>query len=338
MQDLWRELYSTADRLYALAPWQWIGGSERFGVQDPITGEIGFINVMGQAGDHLGISRYPGEEGLRVLQALQESDLTDPQSGSEILLNSAQLQVSWEDRDILEEQDKKLIKNLGLKYRGPQAWPHFRSYEPSLYPWFLTKEQAATLLIALDQSFEVFQRRQNDPALLTGLKKDHYLVRVSSNGVWQDEIKKVLPAVEKFSVISQIPSLSQLKAVGGRKGCVEIDLILSPAVKCVDLGDRPIFPYLLMMIDASSGMILSGVEFLQPIPSLDAMYGQVAEKVCASLLKAKFIPAEIRVRRKVMEGILAPLVNELGLRVTFQKRLPGVDEASQAMASFFNTH
>ena len=272
-----------------------------------------------------------------MLRFLQEGDIDDPASGAEVLLNSTQMQVSWEDKEELDRRDKQLIKDLGLKYRGSQAWPLFRSYEPSLYPWFLTEEQVSTLLIALEQSFQVFQRRQNDPSLFDGLEEDHYLVRVPSDGAWRDEIRKVLPAVEKIAVVSQIPSLPQLKALAGRKGVIEIDLILSPAVAGDGPGDRPYFPYLLMMVDASSGIILSGVEFLRPFPSLDAMYGQVAEKVCALLLKAGIAPAEIRVRRKVMAGILAPLADELGLRVTIQKHLPAVEEAAQALANFLKT-
>ena len=48
MLDLWRNLYSVADRLYALAPWSWMDDGKPFGIQDPVTGEIGFIHVTGQ--------------------------------------------------------------------------------------------------------------------------------------------------------------------------------------------------------------------------------------------------------------------------------------------------
>jgi hypothetical protein len=330
MLDLWRRLYSVADRLYALAPWRWMEGEELFGVEDPITGEIGFMYVMGQRGEHFGISRYPGTEGLRVLQALQDCDINDPVSGSEILLSSCQLQLSWEDREEQDQRDKQLVKELGLKYRGSQAWPLFRSYEPSLYPWFLTEAQLSTLSVALEQSLQVFQRLQNDPMLLEGVEENHYLVRVLSSGTWRNEIREVLPAVKNIAVISQIPSLPKLKSIQ-KKGCVEIDLLLFPATRGDDPEGRPFFPYLLMMVEATNGIILSGFDLLQPFPSLDAMYGKVAEKVCVSLLKDKIVPAEIRVRRELMAGVLAPLADELGLRVKLQKHLPELDRAAQGL-------
>ena len=308
-------------------------GGELFGVQDPNTQEVGFMYVMGQDQQHFGISRYPGTEGLRVLQSLESCDVNDPLIGSEILLNSSQLQVSWEDRQGLDRKDKLLIKNLGLKYRTG-SWPLFRSYEPSLYPWFLTEAQGDLLLVALQQSLQVFQQLQSDPSLLDDLEDHHYLVRVSSPQGWRDEIRKVLPAVEKTEVISQIPSLAQLKALEGRKGCLEIDLILSPAVVRDQPEARPYFPYLLLLVDKDSGLILVS-EFLRPFPSLDAMYGQVAEKVCASLLKIQLVPTEIRVRRKVLEGVLSPLITELDLRLTRQNHLAAVTEAVHGMKSFF---
>jgi hypothetical protein len=333
MLDLWRKLYSVADRLYALAPWSWLENDRPFGVQDPVTGEIGFIHVTGQEGQHLGISRYPEAEGLRVLMSLYD-DTLDPVSGSEILLNSSQMQVSWENREELEPRDKKQIKELGLKYRGTQAWPQFRSYEPSLYPWFLTQEQASTLLTALEQSFPVFELLQKDPALFDDLDQDQYLVRIFSDGEWRDEIREVLPATEKFAVVSQIPSLPQLKALAGRKACVELDMIRMPPVGGDGPEGRPYFPHLPLLVDANSGVILSAIEILPPFPSLEAMYGKVAEKVCVSLLTAQIVPMEIRVRRQVLTGILAPLTEELGLRVTFQKHLPKLEEAVQALAGF----
>ena len=264
MHYLWRKLYSSADRINALAPWRWMDDSELLGVQDPVTGEIGFMHVLGQAGEHFGISRYPGEEGLGVLKSLQEGDIDDPDHGADILLNSHQMQLSWEDSRELDRRDKLRIKELGLKYRGAKAWPQFRSYEPSLYPWYLTEKQAATFLTALEQCIDVFERRQNDPSLFDGLEQDHYLVRVLSDGAWRDEVKKVLPSLAKVSVVSKIPSLTLLKALPGGKGRIEIDLIRAPAVGGDGPNARPFFPHMLMMVDGISGIVLPGFELLQP--------------------------------------------------------------------------
>jgi hypothetical protein len=50
------------------------------------------------------------------------------------LLEIPQLQASWEDREELHVRDRETIKALGRKYRGRQAWPLFRSYQPGYAP------------------------------------------------------------------------------------------------------------------------------------------------------------------------------------------------------------
>jgi hypothetical protein len=44
-----------------------------FGVQHPATGELGFVSVMGQLGEHYTIAVYQGPEALYQFWALQHA-------------------------------------------------------------------------------------------------------------------------------------------------------------------------------------------------------------------------------------------------------------------------
>ena len=55
--------------------------------------------------------------------------------------------------NIDEREDLGIIKRLGLKFRGENAWPKFRSYRPGFAPWFLEKSETTTLNAALSASF-----------------------------------------------------------------------------------------------------------------------------------------------------------------------------------------
>src|SRR5215216_6837141 len=57
--EQWRRLYEAAVGVKELAPWEWMTETDVFGVQDPETEEIGFVNVMGMLGEHFGVSLYP---------------------------------------------------------------------------------------------------------------------------------------------------------------------------------------------------------------------------------------------------------------------------------------
>jgi hypothetical protein len=53
-------LYAVTDRVKAAAPREWMTEGDVFGVQDPDTGELGFVSVMGMLGEHYAVSVYLG--------------------------------------------------------------------------------------------------------------------------------------------------------------------------------------------------------------------------------------------------------------------------------------
>ena len=73
--DTWRKLYEAAIRVKTLAPWEWMTETHIFGVKNPEKEEIGFISIMGMAGEHYAISVYLGAEGLYGFWGLQDKDL-----------------------------------------------------------------------------------------------------------------------------------------------------------------------------------------------------------------------------------------------------------------------
>jgi len=59
-----RVLYHLMAKVRALAPWTWMDETQLFGVQDPDTDEIGFVSLMGMAGEHFAVGVYRGARGL----------------------------------------------------------------------------------------------------------------------------------------------------------------------------------------------------------------------------------------------------------------------------------
>src|ERR1051326_2102479 len=92
-----RTLFALAARVKELAPWEWMDESEVFGVQNPEKGGLGFVSVMGMAGQHLAVAVYVGAEGLYgVLNFASQETITNPDQ----LLDIPQLQASFENREI----------------------------------------------------------------------------------------------------------------------------------------------------------------------------------------------------------------------------------------------
>ena len=60
----WRRLYEATVRVKEISPWEWMTEADVFGVQNPETGELGFVSVMGMLGEHYAVSLYLGSEGI----------------------------------------------------------------------------------------------------------------------------------------------------------------------------------------------------------------------------------------------------------------------------------
>ena len=78
----------------------------------------------------------------------------------------------------LDKNDLKVVKDLGRKFRGSNAWPQFRSMQPGYLPWFLTEDEAKFLTLCLAQARQIALRFAKDPTCLTAPGKNLYLVQV----------------------------------------------------------------------------------------------------------------------------------------------------------------
>jgi len=180
--DEWSKLYTAAIRVKEIAPWEWMTEADIFGVksrfasplrseQDPETEQLGFVSVMGMLGEHLALAVYLGPEGLYGFwgfQRLADTAKDASRQGKPFLLSRIlsddvlpevffrlpHFQTSFENRNELRQKDRDLIKQLGLKFRGRQAWPMFRSYRPGFWPWYLEAWEVRFLTHALEQAVE----------------------------------------------------------------------------------------------------------------------------------------------------------------------------------------
>lgn len=330
------QLYQLMARVKELAPWMWMDESEIFGVQQPETGALGFVSIMGMAGEHFAIAVYQGAEGLYgILDFATSVARPDPQQ----LLDVPQLQASFEDRDVLDKQDRALLKQLGLKFRGANAWPMFRSYRPGYMPWFVSAAEARLLIHALAQTLEVAPRLRENPALLNAENDpadETYLVRVPQQQgdtlIWTDQMRRV-PPPEPTSIRIMLDKevVNQLKQTPQRQLTLEVELTSLPT-GIAERGARPFRPYLLMLADSRSGMIV-GTELMHPEPSLAEMRGQVPMQLAGWLAQAGVVPEEIRARSELLLGLLSPLADMLNVRLRQTDRLPSIDAALDSMFS-----
>lgn len=329
----WRNLYDQAQKVMELEPWQFMEETDIFGVQNPITNEIGYCCVMGGLGELLGIVVYLGTEGLEGYRKMASGEITG--ENPEGMMVQKCLMVTFENRDCLEKEDLAVIKKLGLKFRGSNRWPLFRSYLPGYYPWFLTKEEVIFLTLVLEQEVLVASRFERDERTLTAPKKNQYLVRTSESGPsglkWRDQWMEPSPLDKK--AVAPIPPISELllhrikKESSRLQTSWEIELCHAPFT--VAEGGRPFYPYISMILEVNSGLIIGNNVF--PLTGYETDFQKQLLKIIED---NGVFPKEIHVGREEVRRLIAPIADALDIKIKLLKKLPGISAALRELSKF----
>jgi hypothetical protein len=330
----WRNLYDAAIEFKKMECWNWMWDSDIFGVQNPISGEIGYCCVMGRAGEHFALAVYLGTEGLEGYLKIQSGEI--PLSSTDVLHLQNCLMASFEDRKFLQKKDLQVIKTLGLEFRGRNSWPLFRSYRPGYYPWYLSSDEAKYLTLALRQTIDVSLRFKNDPEMFNPPTENQYLVWVpeeEKDGLrWGDEWLQPRP-LEEAKIVAQPLDENQLERINRtitqRQGIWEIDSFYSPeAVK--EKEERPYFPLVILWIEHHSGLILNChlAKLTEGVSNIPEQFLKLAENI-------KSLPQEILVKKEETFELLEPITCKLGIKLRSVKRLIAIEEAQNSMFEFF---
>ena len=328
----WRNLYDHAQKIREIEPWQFMEEPDIFGVQNPVNNEIGYCCVMGGLGELLGMAIYLGAEGLEGYRKMASGEITG-ENPSDMMVQKC-LMVTFENRDCLEKEDLAVIKKLGLKFRGSNRWPLFRSYLPGYYPWFLNKEEVIFLSHVLEQAVLVIDRFDKDERILTAPRQDQYLVRSSESGPsglkWLDQWME--PAPQRKAVVP-IPQINELLLHKIKKGSSrlqstwEIELCHAPFP--VGEGGRPFYPYFSMILDTDSKYILGSNVF--PLTEYETDF---QEQILTLIEDRGVFPKEIHVDREEVRSLIAPIADALDIKIKLLKTLPGVSVALKELSTF----
>ena len=329
----WRNLYAEAMELKKIECWNWMEDSDLFGVRNPENGEIGYCCVLGAQGDVFGLTVYLGEEGLNGYLKIQSGEI-QPEDMDVIYIQNC-LVASFDDRKFLEKEDLKVIRALRMKFRGPKAWPLFRRYQPGYQPWFLNREEALFLTVALQQTRGVALRFKEDRNLLTPPFHDHHLIRVpqreGTHLRWSDEWLGPSPSKDR---LLEIPPVDELrlqrikKRASKRPEIWESDLFYAPFV--VHEGEKPFFPCIFLWVDHQSGLVLR-----HHLAKQEKCKEEYQNEFLTFIEKTKVYPKELIVKREEGLKLLEPIARKLEIKLTLANRLMALEEAREDMEHFF---
>ena len=337
--EQWRRAYELAAKVHDLAPWTWMRDTDHLAFEDPEDGSLRFITVMGRLGEHYAVGVYRRSED--VFQIMDFAG--DPGAMPEQLLGTSQVQLSFEDRDFLDPADRRVVKQLGLRFAGRQSWPCFRSYLPGQFPWFVDHDELRLLSIALEQVLAVaprFKDNEEDLERLNrmGMEEHVFLTRtpVSTAGTveWEEKMvgiqrpppREIAPELDAFL-------LERAAGFPSVENKLEVELRASRSPIEERKGQRPYFPWIMLIVEAESGHIV-GHELLAPVPTLDAVYSRAPQALLEALAKHEIRPGEIYVRTERLAALFRPVCAKMGTRLTVRPSLPRADAAFSSFLRF----
>jgi len=332
----WQALYQAALEFKEIEAWTWMYDSDVFGVQDPASGEIGYCCIMGSLGEMFALALYLGSEGLESYMRVASEPPLDPSEAFEELMLQKCLMASFANREELTKEDRQVIKRLGLKFRGRNAWPLFRSYRPAYHPWYITADEARFLTLALQQAKEVCLRFKEDPALFDPPNDELWFVRVpeeTKEGLsWRDAWLE--PALLEEEELPDVPvdelRLARLKkAAQPMEAIWEMDFFLAPSAVQDNKGERPHYPYLTMIVDHGSGFIF-GTDLASP----EAYLAEFPWRFITLAERLKKLPTELWVKREDTYDLLEPLTSRLGVELYLVDDLESLEDARTALWRF----
>ena len=336
-RDQWNYAYKIAEKIKEMAPWKWMYDLDNFGFEHPVTGQQGFVCVMGHEQEHFGIMVYRGKKSfLKVLNSTR-----DPGADETIILEIEGVSLSFEDRKFLMSEDHQIIKMLGLKFRGPNGWPLFRSNQPAHLAWFMDEDELGFLMVGLERLLEVAPMWKNQgkyQELRAASQDNRYQISIPSekNGeiIWKQEMQRIIPPpiMENDSPLDEkdLEAAIDLPKVS-KKFELSLSIMRNPIQD--HPGERPYYCYLFILVEASSGHV-SGFELIPPKPNYEAAYKRVTSILIKSLLDNQIIPEEIFVKNNFHAALLKPITDRIGIKVTKKPTLPRSEDAITSLMNF----
>ena len=255
--EQWKKLYEVTENIKKLAPWEALHESQRITILLPGRDEPVYIVVMGNGGITYGIGIYPGYDSLRRLHKMIEGE-SDKLNISAALEQHC-INLYFCDREELEPKDKKVIKELGLKFRGKKQWPYFRSMKPGFMPWHINQDEAELTIAALQNFVMAFLSYATD-GLEVDFENGETLLRFydSDSDTWYNTNVEMppTPSVTPKLVIRDDLLCARLKRKKKNHAKLSFTLTYLPMPIQENKNYRPILPRIAILSDEVNGLII----------------------------------------------------------------------------------
>jgi hypothetical protein len=348
------------DRLYDIAfqfkkakLWDELYDSQLFSVKYS-DGTVGYCCVMGKMREHLALAVYPGDEGLGSYRSLgRDRSQMNVFEYQEMALAQDCLMCSFENKDELRPRElmeaRQYCKAHQITPSGKNAYPQFQRFRPHYFPWYIDDETDRThLLEALEACLEVSKMLKAASPESLGftegppfdrsiplLEKQSGLFRWTTLPL-PAPLPVVYPSVEPLNEI-QLASVLKSKKRGVEWAC---DVLMHMHPMSNEAGEAdfieepksaPFYPYLLLIVDNQSGMVLG----LHLAGNPDEYLTEFIQAILETARTAGK-PTRILVLNERTRALFTNLAKQFSAELKLRKKIPLLEEAEEGLWEQFN--
>lgn len=326
--EQWDVLYKAADEIKQMRPWEKLWDTDIFTLQMPGK-EPTFLSVMGRNRECFGISIYPGYQSMSGFDRMMSAPRGEPPFVTFSYQNC--LLCYFGSREELSKNDLRIIKLLGLKYRGKDQWTYFRTMRTGYCPWQPDEQEAELLTTALQQFIDAY-RAMEEEKILVDFKRQTLLHRYSpENNCWETVPCDKLPVYKNAEpvIVKDELLVARLKRMKLTQTVLSLDVIFIPyAVKKKSKG-VPFYPKVLLLLDETNGKILC-----QHLFGID----ETEEELIPDMLREHILkngrPYTLYVRDDRIGNIVEDFCKKIGVRLVQNIGLPNMDDVAESIVEY----
>ena len=329
--EQWKALYEVTTRIKEMKPWERLWDLDIIGIQNGKEEDTVFFSIMGRGGDCYGIVVYEGYEGLNKFLMLTMQEHMNL-STKYVMFNQRNLTCYWGNRDELTDKQRKVIKDIGYKYRGQNQWLYFVSYEPGYFPFNLDEDEVLRMtqyMEDLEFALHYYYEYGADVSFDNG---NMFLFSFGEDKRTWSFGEKPLPftAFQFGSLqITNDELLEELATVKKNKMVLEVDICPMGVSVSDKKFKRPANPTLCLIGDSVSEMIMA-CEMTEPA---DDPMVILADKLIDYIFQCG-APKEIRISNIIIEAGLEQICDVCGIKLRRVKKLAGLESFIAGMHQF----
>ncbi|MCD8039778.1 MAG: hypothetical protein LUE96_11955 [Lachnospiraceae bacterium] len=328
----WGRLYESATRIKEMKPWDYLWDLDIVGI---LTGDnpedTVFYSILGKGGTCLGITVYEGYDALNSFFLLTMQDVLNV-STEYAMFNQQCLSCYWGDREELSAKQRKIIRELGYKYRGKGNWLYFMSFEPGYYPFEPDRDEVLRMTEHLENFEKAFACYLDEKIQIDFENGNMFSFVFSDDKKSRKFGEEPLPfSSYNFGnlIITDKEMLTQLREAPHANAVLELEIIPLGVSVADKKYDRPINMMAAVIADAKSGTIIS---CKMAGPDEDVNIVLVNELL--AFIDDVGAPREILVSNVILEAVIEQICDICGIKRKKVRRLKATGEFFNAMKHF----